>query len=271
MKKSGVKVVVLAALTAYWTVGGTARAADKGVAPATFTDAQALEVIRTVDQRQKNFGDYRSLCYVKETEKGKEPKVFQVVIFRRDTDNKIIIFFQKPKEEAGKGYLKIDKNLWMYDPNTGKWDRKTERERIGGTNSRRSDFDEPHLVRDYAITSEGTGTLGDFKVYKTKLVAKPDADVPYPVVRIWVDQDAKNILKQEEYSLSGKLMRTSFYPKWFKKFSESKKGDVWIPEEIRIFDELEKGNSTVVLIKETDLSALDPSIFTKAWIESKSK
>ncbi|MEK7691275.1 MAG: outer membrane lipoprotein-sorting protein, partial [Bdellovibrionota bacterium] len=41
--------------------------------------------------------------------------------------------------------------------------------------------------------------------------------------------------------------------------------------EMRIFDELEKGNSTVILIKETDLNSLSANIFTKAWIESKSK
>jgi len=51
-------------------------------------------------------------------------------------------------------------------------------------------------------------------------------------------------------------MRTMHYPKWNKKFSASKKADVWVPEEMRIFDELEKGNSTVIQIKETDLNAL---------------
>ena len=70
-----------------------------------------------------------------------------MVVYRRDADNKFIILFTKPKEEAGKGYLKIDKNLWMYDPNTGKWERRTERERIAGTNSRREDFDvRPHGI-----------------------------------------------------------------------------------------------------------------------------
>ncbi|HAZ14953.1 MAG: outer membrane lipoprotein-sorting protein [Bdellovibrionales bacterium GWA2_49_15] len=236
-----------------------------------FTDTDALAVIKVVDERQQNSGDYTSLCYVKETERKKEPKVFQVIVYRRDADDKIIIFFTKPKEEAGKGYLKIDKNLWLFDPNTGKWERRTERERIGGTNSRREDFDESRLALEYTVTAEGTDKLGDYKVFKTKLVAKEGVDVAYPVLKIWIDQASKNILKREEYSLSGKLMRTSYYPKWMKKFSPSKKAEVWIPEEIRIFDELEKGNSTIILIKETDLNNIDSSIFTKAWIESKSK
>ena len=38
-------------------------------------------------------------------------------------------------------------------------------------------------------------------------------------------------------------MRTSYYPKWKKVYSESKKADVWYPEEIRFYDEVEKANS----------------------------
>lgn len=237
----------------------------------TLSPKDALELIKLVDDRQRNSGDYKSLCYVKESEKGKDPKVFQALVYRRDADDKFLIHFTKPKEESGKGYLKIDKNLWMYDPNTGKWERRTERERIGGTNSRRSDFDESRLVDEYDIKAEGSDIIGDYKAHKIRLTVKPNIDVSYPVIVLWIDKDSKNILKREEYALSGKLMRTSYYPKWIKRFSESKKDHVWIPEEIRIFDELEKGNSTIILIKETDLNALEPNIFTKAWVESKSR
>ena len=75
----------------------------------------------------------------------------------------------------------------------------------------------------------------------------------------------------QEFALSGKLMRTSLYPKWQKLFSESKGADVWYPQEIRIYDEVEKANSTVVLIKQVDLRSLDANLFTKAWLESKSR
>ncbi len=239
--------------------------------PATLTQAQADEIIRVVDDRQRNSGDYKSLAFVKETERKKEPRLFQAMVYRRDADDKFMILFTKPKEEAGKAYLKIDKNLWNFEPSTGKWERRTEREKLAGTNSRRSDFDESRLTEEYTTKFEGSDKLGTYKVFKFKLTAKPGVDVAYPILNLWVDQQDKNILKREEYSLSGKLMRSSFYPKWQKKFSESKKGEVWIPEEIRIFDELEKGNSTIVLIKETDLGTLEENMFTKAWIESKSK
>jgi hypothetical protein len=238
---------------------------------APLSQKDASELVRIVDEKQRNSGDITALAFIKETEKDKEPRVFQSVYYRRDTDDKFMILITKPKEEAGKGYLKIDKNLWMYDPNTGKWERRTERERIAGTNSRRSDFDESRLTEEYTTEYEGEGTLGSYKTHKLKLKVKPGVDVAYPILSLVVDQEGKNILKREEFSLSGKLMRTSYYPKWNKTFSDSKKADVWMPEEIRIFDELEKGNTTLVVIKEVDLKAVDSSIFTKAWIESKSK
>jgi hypothetical protein len=235
------------------------------------SDDDALKLVKELDDRQRNTGDYTSLVYIKETEKNKEPHVFQAIVYRRYADYKLIILFTKPKEEAGKGYLKIDKNLWMYDPNTGKWERRTERERIAGTNSRREDFDESRMAEEYNVKFETNGTLGPYKTFIIKLSAKDGIDVAYPVIKLAVDQENRNIVRREEFSLSGKLMRTTYYPKWNKKYSESKKGDVWIPEELRIFDELEKGNNTIVLIKETDFKNVDNNIFSKAWIESKSK
>lgn len=237
----------------------------------TLSQSEVDELIKLIDDRQRNSGDYKSLCFVKETQTNKEPRLFQAMVYRRDEDDKFMILFTKPKEEAGKAYLKIDKNLWSFEPGTGKWERRTEREKLAGTNSRRSDFDESRLTEEYTGKFEGTDKLGTYDVYKLKLTVKEGIDVAYPILVFWVDQKDKNILKREEYALSGKLMRTSYYPKWDQKYSESKKGNVWIPQEIRIFDELEKGNSTIVAIRETDLNKLEQNMFTKAWIESKSK
>ena len=182
-----------------------------------------------------------------------------------------MIMFTRPKAEAGKGYLRIDKNLFMYDPTVGKWERRTERERIGGTNSQRSDFDESRLAIEFTPSYVGQEKLGKFKVHHLKLSAKKDADVAYPVIELWVDVKTSNILKQQEKALSGRLMRTSYYPKWNKLYSESKGEHIYFPKEIRIFDEIEKGKNTLVVMRKVDLRELDANIFTKAWLESKSR
>ena len=101
--------------------------------------------------------------------------------------------------------------------------------------------------------------------------AKEGADVAYPVMHLWVDKNSGNILKAQEMALSGRLMRTTYYPKWRTIYSKEKGADVYVPKEIRVLDEVEKGNSTLVVIRKIDLEPLSAKIFTKAWMESKSR
>lgn len=232
---------------------------------------ELIGMLKEVDDRQRNGGDYKALAYLEQKEKDKADVVREMLIYRRDADDKLMLMFTKPKSEEGKGYLRLEKNLWSYDPGTGKWERTTERERIGGTNSRRSDFDESRLADEFEPKFGGDEKLGKFETVRLELTVKEGIDVAYPVMKLWLDKTTHNILKRQEFALSGRLMRTAYYPKWQKLFSESKKSDVWFPGEIRIFDEVEKSNSTLVLFKSVDLQNLDANLFTKAWLEAKSR
>jgi outer membrane lipoprotein-sorting protein len=242
-----------------------------GRAAAALTQPQMVDILKIVDDRQKNNGDWRASAYLEQKEKDKVDVVYETEYYRRSSDQKFMILFLKPKASAGQGYLRIDKNLWFYDPSVGKWERRTERERIGGTNSRRSDFDESRLAEEYDPTDEGEEKLGAYSAQKLLLKGKAGLDLAFPMIRIWIDKETKNVLKRQEYALSGRLLRTSYYPKWKKVHSVSKNGDVWYPEEIRFYDEVEKANQTLVLIKAVDMKALPANLFTKAWLESKSR
>jgi hypothetical protein len=239
--------------------------------PRALSPEELKKVIATVDDRQRNSGDWKALCYMEAKEKGKTDVVYELLVYRRDEDDKQMFLFTKPKSEAGKGYLRLEKNLWMYDPATGRWERRTERERIGGTDTRRGDLDESRLAEEYDAAWVGEEKLGVYAVDRVKLTVKAGVDVAFPVVELWIDKPTLNVLKRQEFALSGKLMRTAYYPRWKKIFSASKKADVWYPEEMRIFDEIEKGNSTLILIKEIDLRPLEANLFTKAWLEAKSR
>lgn len=232
---------------------------------------QMIEVLRTIDDRQRNSGDYKALAYIEQKERDKTDLMYEAVIYRRDDDDKLMILFTKPRSEAGKGYLRLDKNLFMYDPTVGKWERRTERERIGGTSSRRADFDESRLAEEFVPKYVGIEKLGKFAVHHLELRAKENVDVAYPVVHMWIDAKAGNVLKRQELALSGRKMRTSYYPKWSRIFSPSKNDHVYFPKQIRIFDEVEKDNRTLIVFRKIDLRRLDANIFTKAWLESKSR
>jgi outer membrane lipoprotein-sorting protein len=230
-----------------------------------------IGMLTTIDDRQKNSGDYKALIYMEQSERGKDTLGYQMVTYRRDAEDKLMLLFLKPKPEAGKGYLRLNKNLFMYDPTTGKWERRTERERIGGTNSRRSDFDDSQLATHYVPSYDSAGSLGKLKTDILKLTARPDADVSSPKLKLWIDQKTGNLLKQEEYALSGRLLRTAYYPKWHKLHSPSKGTDIYFPKKILIFDEIEKGTKTEIRIDKVDLSTLPTNMFTKAWLEGKSR
>jgi outer membrane lipoprotein-sorting protein len=230
-----------------------------------------VAMLKTLDERQRNQGDWKALIYMEQKERDKADVAYEALVFRRDTDEKFLILFTKPKAESGKGYLRMDKNLWMYDPTVGKWERRTERERIGGTDSRREDLDESRLAIEYEPADKGEEKLGVFTVRHLALTAKPGIDVAYPVIELWIDTASGNTLKRQDFALSGRLMRTAYYPKWQKIFSQSKNAEVWYPMEMRFYDEVDKANSTIILMKAVDLRPLEANIFTKAWLESKSR
>lgn len=239
-------------------------------AHAQLDETQMVKLLGDIDTRQKAMGDFKAHAFIQAKETGKEDVAFESVFYRRGGERKFLILFVGPKAEAGKGYLRIDDNLWMYAPSTGKWERRTERDRIAGTDSRRSDFDESRLAEEYTPTFVGEGTLGKFKTWKLKLTVKSGKDVAWPVIELEVDQASGNVLKRLEYALSGKLMRRALYPKWAK-VKDPKGKDVWYPQEMYFYDEVEKGNQSIIKIDAVDLTDLQANIFTKAWLESKSR
>ncbi len=246
-------------------------AAIAPAAPTAPTAEEVRRILAVIDERERSPGDYKALAYMEAKEKDKTDITYELVVYRRDADERFMMLFTKPRSEQGKGYLRIDKNLWMYDPTVGRWERRTERERIGGTDTRRSDFDDPEFATRYDATYEGREKLGAYDVHRILLRAKEGVDVAFPLTRLWVDVATNNVLKRQDLALSGRLMRTAYYPRWKRLYSESKKGDVWFPQEMRMYDEIEKANSTLVLIQTVDLRPLEANIFTKAWLESKSR
>ena len=235
------------------------------------SSADMVKMLQVIDDRQRNSGDYASVVYIETKQAGKADLVYLAEVYRRDESDKLVILFTKPQSEAGKGYLRIDKNLFMYDPAVGTWERRTERESIGGTDSNRADFDESRLAEEYTPTFVGEEALGKYTAQHLKLTAKAGVDVAYPVLELWIDSATGNTLKRQDFALSGRLMRTTYYPEWMKAYSPSKGADVYYPREIRIYDEVEKGNSTVIVMQSVKLDSVQDSIFTKAGLEAKSR
>src|SRR4051794_41056514 len=104
-------LLVASALTSVSALPKAAQAASK---------AEMVALLKVVDDRQRNQGDWRSNVYMEQKEKDKVAVVYEALVFRRSADQRFMILFTKPKASQGQGYLRIDQNLWFYDPAVGK-------------------------------------------------------------------------------------------------------------------------------------------------------
>src|SRR5271163_1647116 len=82
-----------------------------GVFAQGLTKEKMVDILKGIDQRIKSGGDYKALVYLEQHQKDKPDLAQEALVYRRDADQKLMILFTKPKTEAGKGYLRVDRNL----------------------------------------------------------------------------------------------------------------------------------------------------------------
>ena len=70
---------------------------------AALSKAELVDILKAVDERQSNQGDWRSLAYMEQKEKDKVDVAYELLVFRRSQDQKFIILFTKPKSSQGQG------------------------------------------------------------------------------------------------------------------------------------------------------------------------
>ncbi len=191
-------------------------------------------------------------------EAGVEKRVIQQ--YRRDSEKKFLMLFQEPVTQRGQGYLMIDDNLWFYDPESRKFSHTSMKEQFGESDARNSDFGESTFSNDYRVVSVSEGTLGKFDVYVMTLEGLNN-EVTYPGRKIWVTRDVHLVLKTEDYSANGRLMRTSYLPTY------TKIGGKYMPAKMIFVDNLIEGKKTQITITEISIDPLPDTLFTKAYVE----
>ncbi|MFW6288494.1 MAG: outer membrane lipoprotein-sorting protein, partial [Spirochaetota bacterium] len=128
-------------------------------------------------------------------------------LFRRDSENIYTIIILEPAADRGQGYLKQGDTLWLYDPESRRFNTTSSRERFQNTNARNSDFTQSNLARDYRILDVEPVRLGRFDAYLYELESDLSG-VTYPYMKVWITDDGR-ILKTEDYSLSRQLLRVT--------------------------------------------------------------
>jgi outer membrane lipoprotein-sorting protein len=228
------------------------------------TDFKAL--LKAVDANS-DYGtaDYSAVFTIVTQKPNEKDTIMQVKLFRRDEHNQMVWIIQKPEAQKGQGFLKVDDNIWMYDPESGKFSHSTMKEQIQNSKAKSSDLKKGSYAEDYDITASAEGMLGKYPVYILTLKAKNN-EVSYPTLKLSIRKDKPLLMKEEDYSLSERLMRTTLYPP---KYIEVAGKTVY--SQILIQDELNKGEKSQLTISDVSVAQLPDSTFSKAFLDQSSK
>ncbi len=238
-------------------VAALAFAASAAAAP----DFKAM--LKSIDDLQTfNKQDFSAVYDIVSEKPGDNPTTTQVKIFRRDDHDQIVILIQKPDAQKGQGYLKIDDNVWFYDPESGNYSHSTMKENINGSQAKNSDFKKYTFAEDFDIVKTDEGKLGAFETWILTLQAKND-EVSYQKIRLTVRKDKPLPLKEEDFSVSDRPMRTIYYLPTYVQVA-----DKLVPAKLKMVDEVNKGTQSVLTISNVFVGKLDDKYFQKTFLES---
>ena len=193
-------------------------------------------------------------------------------VFRRDSSETYMIVIMQPLISKGQGYLKQDKVLWFYDPESRRFNTTGNADRFQNTNARNSDFTRSTLAQDYKVTAGEDVTLGRFECRLLTLEAVT-TEVTYPGMKVWISKEDNLLRKSEDYSLSGQLLRTSAIPDYHRI------GNRYVPKQILFVDALRGAvingafvnEKTQITITKPSFSKVADSVFSKTFLESVSR
>ncbi len=219
------------------------------------------KILTRIDE-MSNFdnGDFSAEITVVTSKPGEENDVIVARYFRRDKAKQMVIVILKPEVQKGQAYLEQDDDLWFYDPESRKFAFSSFKDRFSDSGAQNSDFSSSQLHVDYSVESSAEEKLGKFEVWSVVLVAK-DKTVAVPKRKLWIRRDNDLVLKEEQYSLSDRLLRTIAIPSY-----QSVSGS-FIPVMMLEIDNVKVGNKTQITFKDASVAKLPDSVFSKAYLE----
>jgi outer membrane lipoprotein-sorting protein len=234
------------------------------LAAAAFALAESPDWGKTLARidEMSNFdnGDFSAEITVVTSKPGEENDAIVARYFRRDKAKQMVIVLLKPDVQKGQAYLEIDDDLWFYDPESRKFAFSSFKDRFSESGAQNSDFSSSQLHLDYQVESSGEEKLGKYETWTAVLRAK-DKSVAVPKRKLWIRKDNSLVLKEEQYSLSDRLLRTIAIPSY-----QSVSGH-FVPVMMLEIDNVKVGEKAQITFKDVSVAKLPDSIFTKAYLE----
>ncbi|OHD27745.1 MAG: hypothetical protein A2Y38_11915 [Spirochaetes bacterium GWB1_59_5] len=223
------------------------------------------KILSTLDAQSDFTGkDFAAVYTIVSQKPGEKDTVSQVRMFRRDAKKQFAMLVVLPEVNKGQGYLREDDNVWFYDPTSRKFSFSSIKENIQNSEAKNSDLTRKSILDDYEVVGSKEGTVGKIAVWIIDLKARTN-EVSYDRSVLYIRKDKTMLLKQEDYSVSGRLMRTMLFPKYVELEGRL------MPSQILIIDELNLGERSQLTLTEQSLAILPDKVFTKAFLEQVNK
>ncbi|OJV78638.1 MAG: hypothetical protein BGO34_07480 [Bacteroidia bacterium 44-10] len=150
--------------------------------------------------------------------------------------DKMRMEFTAPATEKGRRMLNDNTSLWMYLPRTSKIMKLPFKQSFMGSDASNTDLMRMSFRNDYEIETVSNQGKGIVVLY---LKAK-NAEVAYDKTVVEFDTRKKVPIKQEMYSISGKLIKTIFYE------NPILVDGLYFPSTMIIKEELQKNTETKI-------------------------
>jgi outer membrane lipoprotein-sorting protein len=167
-----------------------------------------------------------------------------------------------PAKEEGQTFLKRGQEMWNWNPSINRLIKlppsMMSQGWMGSDYTNDDILKESSVVNDYTHEIAGEENIGGRLCYKIKMVAKSGASVVWGHQFRWIDKKELLVLKTELYDEDGYLVRTELG-------SEIKPMDGRnIPTVLELIPSDEKGNKTIVTIKEIKFNVpIEDSFFSQ--------
>ncbi len=191
---------------------------------------------------------------------GRSDKVYQMKISKKGND-KILGLFLAPSKVEGRAFLRNGDKMYLYEPTIGKIIPLSPKQMMAGGDFSNGDIMRLNLAEDYHAKLLGIEVMENDSCYVLELKAK-NRSIAYDMIKYWIKKDNFFPLRQEFYTLSGKLLKIL-------KYSEPKMmGGRVRPTVLIMTNTLKKKYKTILTFLEMKTNVkLSDYLFRKQYLE----
>jgi outer membrane lipoprotein-sorting protein len=207
-------------------------------------------------------GDYSATVSLVVEKPGKPKENMQYKMFERVDSDQFTMVQLFPDADKGNGWMRDGDNIWAYDPIGRKFTHSSLKDALGDSDVKVDDMKKGKSKwrKNYEVTAFSEEKLGSYDVSVITLHAVT-TEPSYVKTTYYVRKDIPLVLKQENFSGSGRLMRKILLPKY------TKVPQGYVATQVILRNELNPGEQTQQVISDLTFDKLPDRIFTKAYLE----